>query len=48
MFGDNALKPVVGTCLKERGTVTDELFTELNATFIIASEQSPQDCTSIR
>ena len=31
MFGDNALKPLVRTCLKERGTVAKELFAELNA-----------------
>jgi len=33
MFGDNALKPLVRTCLKERGTVAMELFAELNAAF---------------
>jgi hypothetical protein len=33
MFGDNALNPLVRTCLKERGTVAMELFAELNAAF---------------
>ena len=42
MFGDNALKPVVRTCLKERSAVTYELFAELNATVLIASEQKLQ------
>jgi hypothetical protein len=48
LFGNNALKPMLDTGLKEDGTVTDELLAKLNAAFIIASEQSPQDCTAIR
>ena len=42
MFGHNALKPPVRTCLEERGAVTYELFAELNVTFLIASEQNLQ------
>ena len=38
MFGDDALKPLVGTCLKERGTITMELFAKLNAAFFIVSD----------
>ena len=38
MFGNDALKPLVRTCLKERGPVTLELFAEFNAAFLVASE----------
>src|SRR5262245_4523953 len=38
LFGDNALKPMLSTCFEERGTVTYELFAELNACFLIVSD----------
>jgi hypothetical protein len=48
MFGHNAFKPPVSTCLKERGTIPYEPIAELNPAFLIASDQSSQDCTAIR
>src|SRR5262245_25391709 len=35
LFGDNALKPMLGTCLEEHSTITHELLAELNACLLI-------------
>ncbi len=43
MFGDDALKPVLGAGFEQGVTVTIELIAELNAAFGIGSDQSLQD-----
>jgi hypothetical protein len=40
LFGNDALKAPVSTCLKERGTVAYPFFAELNAAFFIVSDQN--------
>jgi hypothetical protein len=37
LFGNNALKPMLGTGFKENGTLTNELFAKLNAAVLIPS-----------
>jgi hypothetical protein len=43
LFGDDAFKPMLRTGLKKHGTLTDEILTELNAAFLILSDQLLQD-----
>jgi hypothetical protein len=43
LFGNNALKFIRRTGVKEHGTVTDELLAELNAALLILSDQLLQD-----
>ena len=43
MFGNDAFKSVLSAGFEQGVTVTIELFAELNAAFLIASDQSRQD-----
>ena len=40
MFGDDALKLSLCTCLEQGSTITVELIAELNAALVISSKQS--------
>jgi hypothetical protein len=42
MFGDDALKLSLCTCLEQGSTITIELIAELNATLVIGSKKSLQ------
>ena len=42
MFGDDAFKFLLSTCLEQGSTITIKLIAELNAALLICSKQSLQ------
>ena len=47
MFGDDALKLALSTCLEQGGTITMKLIAELDATLLIGAEQNLQAGTTL-